>query len=78
LDLGDLAQHVKQAGIGQLVEDEAAFAPVRDQPGFTQRHQVLGKVRLPASQGCFQVTDAGFALPEGKQDLQPHGVTGSL
>jgi hypothetical protein len=32
---------------------------------------VLGDVRLPPTKGGFQVTDAGFPLPDREQDGNP-------
>lgn len=39
-------------------------------PGFSQRHQMLGKIGLPPTEGGFQVADARLALANGQQDLQ--------
>jgi len=61
----------QQSWIRHSVVDEASFAARQEDPPFPQRHQVLGKICLPPAKCGLKVADAGLALANGKQDLQP-------
>ncbi len=53
-------------------------AAVRNNPGFTQGHQMLRNVSLPPAEGRFEVADAGLALANRQQDLQASRLADGL
>jgi len=69
---------LQQSRIRDPVVDEAALAARQDDPRFPQRHQVLGKIRLPPAEGCLKVADASLALADGEQNLQPYRLVDAL
>jgi hypothetical protein len=69
---------LQQSRIRHPVVDEPSLAASYDDPCFPQRHQVLGKIRLPPAKGCLQVADTGLALADGEQDLQPRRLVDAL
>lgn len=69
---------LQQGRIRHPVVDIASLAASQDNPCFPQRHQVLGKIRLPPAKGCLKVADTGLALADGEQDLQPRRLVDAL
>lgn len=61
----------KQAFIRYLVVDVLALPPGIQDPGIPQYHQVLGDIGLALLQRGFQMADAGFAVADSEQELDP-------
>ncbi len=70
-----LANKIEESRIFEAVEDIASISTGHHQAFAAQRHQVLRYVRLSPARSCFQVTDAGLALPNRQQDLQMRGLS---
>jgi hypothetical protein len=67
-------QHkVEERGVAQAIENITTIAVVGQDVRFAEGHQVLGDVCLPPAKHCFEVTDAGFARPDGEQNGKTGG-----
>jgi hypothetical protein len=61
--------------LGRAVEDVEPLAAVLYQAGFTQRHQVLGDVRLAETQDRLKMADTLLAVTELAQNGEPGRMT---
>lgn len=71
LQFCSLADKPQASRVCQPVVHEAPLPAGLNETRLTERHQVLGKVSLAVTEGCFQVADAGFLITDGQQDLEP-------